>query len=288
MTYETYLMHHGVKGQKWGVKHGPPYPLQSGIRTKIKKVTQAAKDRVAANRKARSERKEAKESRRRAKNPTLQDKISMMSDEELRQRTERLRLENAYKRELPREQEGESFLRKSASMLNSLKTLGDAVSGLVNTGKSLGKAFGLDKLEGDDENPVRRDGESLKDYAQRMAQLASLKKSKDTLGVSSNKSSDDSSSEPVKPTSTAKTPKKGPFFAFDKDSDNSSKGEDSTLSAFREEAKKWNVDLDKPVEKVWDYSDTGKSWFKEAFPKAVPSSFSDWTKDDDDKKKKGG
>ncbi len=24
---ETYLEHHGVKGQKWGVKHGPPYPL---------------------------------------------------------------------------------------------------------------------------------------------------------------------------------------------------------------------------------------------------------------------
>ena len=22
-----YLAHHGVKGQKWGVKHGPPYPL---------------------------------------------------------------------------------------------------------------------------------------------------------------------------------------------------------------------------------------------------------------------
>lgn len=22
-----YLMHHGIKGQKWGVKHGPPYPL---------------------------------------------------------------------------------------------------------------------------------------------------------------------------------------------------------------------------------------------------------------------
>lgn len=24
-----YLMHHGIKGQKWGVKHGPPYPLDA-------------------------------------------------------------------------------------------------------------------------------------------------------------------------------------------------------------------------------------------------------------------
>lgn len=25
-----YLMHHGVKGMKWGVKNGPPYPLKDG------------------------------------------------------------------------------------------------------------------------------------------------------------------------------------------------------------------------------------------------------------------
>ena len=24
---EDYLMHHGIKGQKWGVRNGPPYPL---------------------------------------------------------------------------------------------------------------------------------------------------------------------------------------------------------------------------------------------------------------------
>lgn len=23
----SYLVHHGIKGQKWGVKNGPPYPL---------------------------------------------------------------------------------------------------------------------------------------------------------------------------------------------------------------------------------------------------------------------
>lgn len=26
----NYLMHHGIQGQKWGVKNGPPYPLGSG------------------------------------------------------------------------------------------------------------------------------------------------------------------------------------------------------------------------------------------------------------------
>ena len=27
MSDYTYLMHHGIKGQKWGVENGPPYPL---------------------------------------------------------------------------------------------------------------------------------------------------------------------------------------------------------------------------------------------------------------------
>jgi hypothetical protein len=29
--YETELMHHGIPGQKWGVKHGPPYPLDAKV-----------------------------------------------------------------------------------------------------------------------------------------------------------------------------------------------------------------------------------------------------------------
>ena len=29
MPYEIYLAHHGIKGQQWGVKNGPPYPLNS-------------------------------------------------------------------------------------------------------------------------------------------------------------------------------------------------------------------------------------------------------------------
>ena len=28
-----YLMHHGIKGQKWGVKNGPPYPLKENAHT---------------------------------------------------------------------------------------------------------------------------------------------------------------------------------------------------------------------------------------------------------------
>lgn len=33
----TYLQHHGIKGQKWGVRNGPPYPLGSGQKTSAEK-----------------------------------------------------------------------------------------------------------------------------------------------------------------------------------------------------------------------------------------------------------
>lgn len=40
-----FLIHHGVKGQQWGVRHGPPYPIQKGsgvtlrAGTKISRLT---------------------------------------------------------------------------------------------------------------------------------------------------------------------------------------------------------------------------------------------------------
>lgn len=29
---QTYLMHHGIKGQKWGIENGPPYPLNDNVK----------------------------------------------------------------------------------------------------------------------------------------------------------------------------------------------------------------------------------------------------------------
>lgn len=31
MTHSEFLMHHGVKGQRWGVRNGPPYPIEDPV-----------------------------------------------------------------------------------------------------------------------------------------------------------------------------------------------------------------------------------------------------------------
>lgn len=50
----NYLMHHGIQGQKWGVSHGPPYPLGSDVSTgnklKTKVVSNLPHKRISANR----------------------------------------------------------------------------------------------------------------------------------------------------------------------------------------------------------------------------------------------
>lgn len=46
--YPNELYHHGIKGQTWGVRNGPPYPLGAAVSSEIKKVASSVKDRVSS------------------------------------------------------------------------------------------------------------------------------------------------------------------------------------------------------------------------------------------------
>lgn len=40
---DTQLQHHGIKGQQWGVRHGPPYPIQKGSGVTLKAGTKISR-----------------------------------------------------------------------------------------------------------------------------------------------------------------------------------------------------------------------------------------------------
>ena len=47
MTYKPILQHHGILGQEWGKRNGPPYPLGGGDYSKQEKEKIYAKRRGA-------------------------------------------------------------------------------------------------------------------------------------------------------------------------------------------------------------------------------------------------
>lgn len=50
-----YISHHGVEGQKWGVRHGPPYPLDREAKKEVRKQIRSNTKEI--KREARFERK---------------------------------------------------------------------------------------------------------------------------------------------------------------------------------------------------------------------------------------
>ena len=58
-----YISHHGIKGQRWGVEHGPPYPVKRTSDGKPTKVS-IIKKRLKANAEVRATKKAAKKEER--------------------------------------------------------------------------------------------------------------------------------------------------------------------------------------------------------------------------------
>lgn len=60
------LYHHGIRGQKWGIQNGPPYPLDSAISTgaRLKSAARAAAGKIKEHHAKQAEIKAAKKQRR--------------------------------------------------------------------------------------------------------------------------------------------------------------------------------------------------------------------------------
>lgn len=107
-----YLEHHGILGQKWGVKHGPPYPLDS------KTAKRVAGQKVTVN-------------------------IRDLSDEDLKKIVQRLNMEKQLK-DLTKDQKskGKKFGDKA------IDKLGDTTLNIIfGAAENAGKKYLTKKIE---------------------------------------------------------------------------------------------------------------------------------------------
>jgi len=75
------LYHHGIKGQKWGVTNGPPYPLS---------------DEVSTGKRLKKEKDQKEPKNRPLKKSEATKKAKELSEEDLKKEIDRLNLEKRY------------------------------------------------------------------------------------------------------------------------------------------------------------------------------------------------
>lgn len=83
----AYLVHHGIMGQKWGKRNGPPYPLSRDTKKALRKAEKEAAKNRKANEKANKKEEERKKKVEKLINEGSPDEIAknikMLNDEEL-------------------------------------------------------------------------------------------------------------------------------------------------------------------------------------------------------------
>ena len=91
MAYDE-LYHAGIKGMKWGVRNGPPYPLAAKVSARIKKS--------AAKREERRKKSDAKKREKALKSTDpkyVYKNRKYLTDKELRDKTNRIQTEQQLK-----------------------------------------------------------------------------------------------------------------------------------------------------------------------------------------------
>lgn len=147
------LYHHGIAGQKWGVRHGPPYPVARSSDGRAKAIVSTNKRQMTkGTRKAYSGVKITKneESRISVKNARRSAKmqgyvkVSSLTDEQLTARIKRLELEKKYK-DLLRKPEAKKTSSEGKKVLyNTLGSIATTtVTAAVNA--TLGRLAGAPK-----------------------------------------------------------------------------------------------------------------------------------------------
>lgn len=120
MIYTTELYHHGVVGQKWRVRHGPPYPLSSEVSTGHKLKTEYGGKKVGLGEGIRLYKKkklQEKNAKIRAKNAELNKKKKQV-EENLRLKKRQAELKDREKELKDKTREAKEELKKPISEIS--------------------------------------------------------------------------------------------------------------------------------------------------------------------------
>lgn len=106
-TFQNELYHEGVKGMKWGVRHGPPYPLARGGRA-LSSLFVKSRDpeKMAAKAEAKAERKKARAEKRAERK--VERAIRRAENKERRQAEKETRAAERAEKRAREEQEAEN------------------------------------------------------------------------------------------------------------------------------------------------------------------------------------
>lgn len=142
MSYDSYLSHHGIKGQKWGVENGPPYPLNDVVKAIAYRAGEMSNGKKVKNFTVKDVNKARK---------IINKNLKAMTAEELREYKSRILMEKDMS-EILGTDTGSKLLQKLKnnavdSVSDSLKTTGTKM--LVNAetavvGEIVSNAFGAD------------------------------------------------------------------------------------------------------------------------------------------------
>jgi len=178
---EEYIAHHQVKGARWGVRHGPPYPVVRGAggKPKMTKVIKSKlKETISKRKETKVEKREesAAERHERLRKEVIRDpkKIvknkDMFSREELDEMIKQIefdrKLQDVRQKEIQRGRDRFDSFQKNVANIKTLainskelyNVVADVNNMLVDAGKVKGKR--LPKIGGNDQQNNNQDQNS--------------------------------------------------------------------------------------------------------------------------------